>query len=163
MRVERYFAFVDLSGFTQFTDTHGDDRSVDVLIAFRGATRRIATDFGVRIAKWLGDGCMLVSVEARQLVAAVLELDRLLHQQGLPLALHAGLAGGQVILLEGDDYTGSTVNLASRLCDAAAPSGILATTEMAAAAAADVHQQPVGPMSIQGLQKAVEVVRLRRA
>jgi adenylate cyclase len=163
MRVERYFAFTDLSGFTQFTDTHGDDRSVDVLIAFREATRRIATDFGVRIAKWLGDGCMLVSVEARQLVAAVLELDRLLEERSLPLTLHVGLAGGQVILLEGDDYTGATVNLASRLCDAAAPRGILATKEMAAAAAGDVARQPIGPMSIQGLKRAVEVVRLTRS
>jgi len=163
MRVERYFAFADLSGFTQFTDTHGDDRSVDVLTDFRGATRRIATDFGVRIAKWLGDGCMLVSVEAQQLVAAVMMLDRLLIRRALPLSLHAGMAGGQVILLEGDDYTGTTVNLASRLCDAAAPRGILVTAALAAAASAEVLQQPIGPLAIQGMQKPVEVVRLTRA
>ena len=29
--------------------------------------------------------------------------------------MHAGMAGGAVILLEGDDYTGGCVNLASRL------------------------------------------------
>ena len=30
MRVERTFAFVDLCGFTRFTDTHGDEEAVDV-------------------------------------------------------------------------------------------------------------------------------------
>jgi adenylate cyclase len=162
MRVERYFAFTDLSGFTQFTDTHGDDRSVDVLTEFRGATRRIATDFGVRIAKWLGDGCMLVSVEADQLVAAVMMLDRLLSRKSLPLSLHAGMAGGKVILLDGDDYTGTTVNLASRLCDAASPRDILATSALAAVAPDDVLQESIGPMEIQGLQNPVDVVRLTR-
>ena len=48
-----------------------------VLTLFRGAVRQVATDFGVRIAKWLGDGCMLVSVDAAQLVAAVCELEQL--------------------------------------------------------------------------------------
>ena len=76
MRVDRWFAFVDLSGFTSFGDQFGDDESVRVLTLFRGAVRQVATDFGVRIAKWLGDGCMLVSVDPAQLVAAVREARR---------------------------------------------------------------------------------------
>ena len=39
MRVARTFAFVDLSGFTQFTDLHGDDEAVAVLSQFRAALR----------------------------------------------------------------------------------------------------------------------------
>ena len=132
MRVDRWFAFVDLSGFTSFGDEFGDDESVRVLTLFRGAVRQVATDFGVRIAKWLGDGCMLVSVDPAQLVAAVPKLERLTHELELPLAMHAGCAGGGVILLEGDDYTGRSVNLASRLANAAQPHEILATVELAA-------------------------------
>ena len=45
--------------------------------------------------------------------------------------MHAGCAGGGVILLEGDDYTGRSVNLASRLANAARPHEILATVELA--------------------------------
>ena len=60
MRVARTFAFVDLSGFTQFTDLHGDDEAVAVLSQFRAALRATASDIGVRVAKWLGDGAMLV-------------------------------------------------------------------------------------------------------
>ena len=55
MRVDRWFAFVDLSGFTSFGDEFGDEESVRVLTLFRSAVRTVATDYGVRIAKWLGD------------------------------------------------------------------------------------------------------------
>ena len=127
MRVDRWFSFVDLAGFTSFGDEYGDDESVRVLTVFRAAVRSVATDYGVRIAKWLGDGCMLVSVVPEQLVAGVCTLERLVDEAELPLRIHAGMAGGAVILLEGDDYTGGCVNLASRLMDAAGPHEIFAT------------------------------------
>ena len=72
-------SFVDLSGFTSFGDQFGDEESVRVLTVFRGTVRQVATEFGVRIAKWLGDGCMLVSVEPSHLVAAVSKLEALTH------------------------------------------------------------------------------------
>jgi len=159
MRVDRWFAFVDLSGFTSFGDEFGDDESVRVLTLFRGAVRQVATDFGVRIAKWLGDGCMLVSVDPAQLVAAVPKLERLTHELNLPLAMHAGCAGGGVILLEGDDYTGRSVNLASRLANAAQPHEILATVELAAYAPAGLPVEPAGMITVAGLHDPVEVVR----
>src|SRR5262252_3412858 len=61
MRVRRYFAFVDLCGFTRFTEVHGDVESVAVLTGFRALVRDIASEHGVRVAKWLGDGAMFVS------------------------------------------------------------------------------------------------------
>lgn len=160
MRVERAFAFVDLSGFTSFSDEHGDDESVRVLTMFRSAARKVATDFGVRIAKWLGDGAMFVAVDPRQLVGAVLEFERLVDEMDLPLEVHAGLAGGAVILLEGDDYTGGPVNLASRLADAAGPCEILATPELAALAPADAWVDEAGTMVVPGFHQPVKVVRL---
>ena len=159
MRVERWFAFVDLSGFTSFGDEFGDDESVRVLTLFRGAVRQVATEFGVRIAKWLGDGCMLVSVDAAHLVAAVPRLEALTHELDLPLAMHAGCAGGGVILLEGDDYTGRSVNLASRLSNAAQPHEILATVELAEYAPAGLPVEPAGMITVAGLHDPVEVVR----
>ena len=56
MRVRRYFAFVDLCGFTRFTEVHGDEEAVSVLTGFRTLVRYIASEHGVRVAKWLGDG-----------------------------------------------------------------------------------------------------------
>ncbi len=125
MRVPRTFAFVDLSGFTRFTDLHGDDEAVAVLTQFRYSVRSIASDVGVRIAKWLGDGAMLVAVEGPSLVKAVVELQERFTDDGM-LPVRAGLAWGRVILFEGDDYTGGAVNLASRLCDLAQPFEVLA-------------------------------------
>jgi class 3 adenylate cyclase len=160
VRVERAFAFIDLSGFTSFSDEHGDEESVRVLTLFRSAARRVATDFGVRIAKWLGDGAMFVAVDPRQLVCAVIEFERIANELELPLEIHAGLASGPVILLEGDDYTGGPVNLASRLADAAGPCEILVTPELAALAPADAWVDDAGSMVVPGFSQPVPVVRL---
>jgi class 3 adenylate cyclase len=160
VRVDRWFAFVDLSGFTSFGDEHGDEESVRVLTTFRSACRTVATEFGVRIAKWLGDGCMFVSVVPEQLVAGVCTLEREIDELDLPLQIHAGMAGGSVILLEGDDYTGGCVNLASRLMDAAGPHEILAVPELAVYAPPDAPVEPVGMLSVPGFHQPVEIVRL---
>jgi class 3 adenylate cyclase len=159
VRVDRWFAFVDLSGFTSFGDRFGDDESVRVLTVFRAAVRQVATDFGVRIAKWLGDGCMLVSVDPTQLIAAVCRLETLVHEAELPLSMHAGCAGGGVILLEGDDYTGRSVNLAARLAGVARPHEILATAELGASAPDGTPIEPAGMISVAGIQEPVEVIR----
>lgn len=160
MRVDRWFSFVDLSGFTSFGDEFGDEESVRVLTIFRGAVRQIATDFGVRIAKWLGDGCMLVSVDPTNLVAAVVKLERLTHELELPLSMHAGCAGGGVILLEGDDYTGRSVNLAARLATSARAHEILATVELGEYAPDGTAVEPAGMITVAGLHDPVAVVRL---
>ncbi len=130
-----------------------------MLTVFRGAVRQVATEFGVRIAKWLGDGCMLVSVDPAQLIAAVSKLETLTHELELPLSMHAGCAGGAVILLEGDDYTGRSVNLAARLAAVARPHEILATVEIAAYAPDDTAIEPAGMIPVAGIQEPVEIVR----
>ncbi|MBT7428884.1 MAG: hypothetical protein HN783_03635, partial [Ilumatobacter sp.] len=56
MRVPRTFVFVDLSGFTNYTAAFGDDAAGRILGAFRTIVRAVASERGVRIAKWLGDG-----------------------------------------------------------------------------------------------------------
>jgi adenylate cyclase len=163
VRVERWFAFVDLSGFTSFGDEFGDDESVRVLTLFRSAVRTVATDFGVRIAKWLGDGCMLVSVDAPQLVAAVCKLEQLTRELELPLEMHAGMAGGEVMLLEGDDYTGRCVNLAARLASVAQRGEVLCTPELARFAPDNTPFAPAGMITVAGIHDPVEVMRVGAA
>ena len=160
MRVPRTFVFVDLSGFTNYTAANGDDAAGALLASFRALTREVASDRGVRIAKWLGDGCMLVSVEPGQLVAAVCELEQLTLEQDLPLEMHAGMAGGAVILLEGDDYTGRSVNLAARLATAAQRSEVLCTPDLAALAPEGTPVAPAGMITVAGLHDPIEVMRV---
>ena len=96
--------------------------------ALRSAVREVAPLCGVRVDKWLGDGVMLVSPEPDAIVDAVV----LVHERfrrGSRLELRAGIAAGPVILLEGDDYVGPAVNLASRLCDLAEPGHVLAAAD----------------------------------
>jgi adenylate cyclase len=122
MRVHRSFAFVDVSGFTTLTDLEGDEAAVDVLTAFRALLRDICGRRGVRIAKWLGDGAMLVCVETRPLVEAILELHYVVCEVSGPVqavSIRSGMTAGDVILMEGDDYIGHSVNVAARLCDLA--------------------------------------------
>src|SRR5512138_91891 len=111
MRVPRTFVFVDLSGFTNYTAAFGDDASGRLLGAFRSLVREIASERGVRIAKWLGDGCMAVSIEQLNAVAFALDLEHRAADICSPLALRIGLATGHALLFEGDDYIGSAVNM----------------------------------------------------
>ena len=102
MQVERSFAFLDLCGFTAYTATQGDDRATSVLSGFRATLRDIASRRGVRVAKWLGDGAMIVGVETEPLVSAMMEVVRRIDEGDSPLDIRAGMALGPVILFEGD-------------------------------------------------------------
>lgn len=126
MRVQRNFAFIDLSGFTALTEAQGDERAVSVLTSFRILVRDICSRRGVRIAKWLGDGAMLVNVDAGPVLAATLEMQCAVGLGDAPTAVRCGVSSGQVILLEGDDYIGHSVNVAARLCDLARSGQVLA-------------------------------------
>lgn len=125
--IERSFLFVDVSGFTAYVDRHGEHAAIEVLTAFRTAVREISARRGVRVAKWLGDGVMLVGVDPDVIVAAAGEMQCRFADSGIDI--HGGVASGPVLLYEGDDYIGKPVNLAARLCDAAGPGEILALVE----------------------------------
>ena len=129
-RVRRTFGFIDLCGFTAYSNTRGDDSAVAELAAFRAIVRSVGSATGVRIAKWLGDGAMLVGLEPAALVAAVLEVVRRMQGEGMELPLHAGVAQGQVILFDGDDHIGQSVNLASRLAELSEPWQVLAPADL---------------------------------
>jgi class 3 adenylate cyclase len=178
VRVERCFAFVDLCGFTAFTERYGDEYTVVVLASFRTTLREVAARRGVRITKWLGDGVMLSSPDTEPTVAMVLEVaahaDTMLVMPYSPatlygddgdgseerLAIRAGLARGPVVMFEGDDYIGRPTNLASRLCDAATPGQVLATRDVAALSPRWVAASEPLPYPVRGFEKPIEAVRL---
>jgi class 3 adenylate cyclase len=159
MRVERCFAFIDLSGFTAFTERCGDERTVEVLTRFRGRVRGIAARRGVRVTKWLGDGAMLSSADTPAVVAMAIELaDRISAE--LPLGVRAGLAHGPVIMFEGDDYIGRPANVAARLCDAAGDGQVLATREVASRTPRWVAAGTFSGYPARGLDRPVEATVL---
>jgi adenylate cyclase len=157
--VERAFAFVDMNGFTAFTEREGDERAVEVLTTFRAVFRDIASNEGVRIAKWLGDGCMLVSVDTTHIVNVAVDAVCELEAR-LPLRVRVGIASGEVILFEGDDHIGSAVNLAARLCDVAGPGEILVGPHVIETLPPGAVDQ-VAPAPLQGFPIPVPAARLR--
>ena len=160
-RVSRSFAFVDLAGFTDFADVHGDDAAVTELQVLRAGVREAAGAAGVRVDKWLGDGVMMVGVEPQPLVTAAIALRAHHEAHGCP-PLRGGIATGAVILLDGDDYVGRAVNLAARLCDRAEPDQILAATDATLNLPAGTYATSAASLHIKGFGREVAVVALTR-
>lgn len=160
MRVSRAFAFLDLSGFTSLTAVHGDELAVSLLTAFRAVVREVCSRRGVRIAKWLGDGAMLVGVEVPPVISTALEIESRLDTTASPLAIRAGISCGDVILFEGDDYVGHAVNLAARICDVAGPHEVLATPDVVVHAPPWVSPRDAGERAVRGLVHPVPLVEL---
>lgn len=119
LSVTRTFCFADLCGFTGFTRSHGPHEAVAMLGEFRRVTRSVAAKRGVRVAKWLGDGAMLVSTSAAAALSLGAHLIHYFASRGVQIRV--GAATGQALLFEGDDYVGEPVNLAAKLCAAAPP------------------------------------------
>ena len=110
--VERSFAFVDLCGFTKFIAANGEHAAIDTLTQFRSLARDISNRRGVMVAKWLGDGAMIVGLEIGPTVATAAELIG--RYDGSTLALRGGFGNGQALIMDGDDYIGRPANLAAR-------------------------------------------------
>lgn len=128
LHVDRTFVFADLSGFTAFTREHGPHEAVKLLQEFRQITRSVAAKRGVRVAKWLGDGVMIVSVDATAAIAFGAHLIH--HFAETDLKVRVGLSSGIALLFEGDDYIGEPVNMAAKLCAVARQNEILAACSL---------------------------------
>ena len=129
--VDTVVVFVDMAGFTAFTEAHGDHRAA--VLADRFAT--IAEEVlgpGDDMIKTIGDAVLITSSDP----TAALAFLRRIHEEtrridGFPL-LRAGIYAGSVVKRRGDVF-GSTVNTAARLAAIARPGQILGNAEAAAA------------------------------
>jgi class 3 adenylate cyclase len=157
MRVDRTFAFVDLCGFTAYTESHGDDAAVAVLARLRAVLRATTERRGVRITKWLGDGAMLSGIEPDTVMACAAEIRD--EMADSPLPLRGGIARGPVIMFEGDDYVGAVVNLAARLCRAAHGNQLLAAATVDPLGAR-LPTRELEDMALDGLDMPIAVVEI---
>ena len=163
LSIERTFCFADLTGFTRYTRENGPHAAVGLLEEFRAVSRDVAAKRGVRVAKWLGDGVMLVGTEPTPAIAwGGHMIDHFKDEADLNLRI--GLATGYALLFEGDDYIGEPVNLAAKLCSVAEPGEILANchiddlpTWMQVLEVDQVEIRGVGP--IDGIQHLVVAAR----
>lgn len=155
-------AFVDLAGFTAMTQAHGDDYAADVHDAFVGALdAACAATSAVECVKHLGDGALLVSPDAADMLTA---LRAGVEQQGdaeLCLRVRAGVHCGPVLQVRtahGDDVLGHTVNVAARMAGLAAPGELLLTADVLAEAGTNADEAvPLGSRTLRHVAAPVDV------
>jgi adenylate cyclase len=157
--VDYTFGFLDISGFTAYCEQEGEHAAIELLTRFRSLTRSVAVRRGVRVAKWLGDGVMLVAADQGPVVATVAEV--IVRCDAIGLHTHAGLGRGPVLLFEGDDYVGRPVNLAARLCDAAEMGEMLSSGLSDVALPSWIEADPEVPLALGGIGVVDGVVGLR--
>jgi adenylate cyclase len=154
-------AFVDLSGFTRLTRERGDESAVVAASSLQRHADATATRYGGRLVKLLGDGAMLRLTDATVGVDAALDLVETMSGEGA-LSSHAGVHAGPVIERDLDVF-GQTVNLASRIADAAGPGEVLASGSVAEAARdAAFGFERIEDAELKGLPDPVALFRVTR-
>lgn len=161
IELQRTFAFIDICGFTALTQRHGPRRAVRALEVFRSLVKEVAGRRGVRVAKWLGDGVLLVGVKPGPIVAAVAEVTG--RFESFAIDLRAGVCQGIALLFDGDDYIGRPVNLAARLCDEADPGQMLVHPSVLDGIPEWVVQVKEIEVQLRGVGAVEGVVALRHA
>lgn len=148
------FFFADLVGWTALTAERGDDHGAEVAVAFR----RSATDLEEAACqvdvKSLGDGVMVRCADP----AAAIRLAAAMVDEA-PVPARAGVHTGPAVERDGDWY-GTTVNVAARLCTAAAGGEVL-VSEDALRAAGRLEDVALGEPRLHWLRNLREPVHAR--
>ena len=152
--------FLDLTGYTRLTEERGDQAAAELAADLAVLVERSARDHAGTPVKWLGDGVMLHFRDPAGAVAAALAMVAQLPRAGLPPA-HVGVAAGPVVV-QGGDYFGRTVNLASRVAAKARAGQVLVTEPVATAVAGDgVSFTDLGALRLEGFSAPVRVLEAR--
>jgi class 3 adenylate cyclase len=168
--------FVDLRGFTAFTETAEPEEVMSVLREYHAELGRAIMAFDGTIEHFAGDGVMIlfndpVPVDdhemqairmAVRMRAAMALLARGWGKRGYALGFGVGIAGGYATIgtigFEGRlDYgaIGTVTNLAARLCGEASDGQILVSPRVFSKTEPQIDAQPVGELSLKGFQRPV--------
>jgi class 3 adenylate cyclase len=174
--------FLDLRGFTAFTDRADPEEVLELLRAYHATLGRTVDDFGGTLEHFAGDGVMIffndpfpVDRPAERAVRMALALqeafvpiarawERLGHEVGLGIGVAQGFATLGVIGSEERwEYAaiGNVPNLAARLCGEARAGEILLDGQAEREVAGLAETEPVGPLSLRGFLQPVPAFRLR--
>lgn len=151
------FVFTDLVGSTEMLDRLGDEGAETLRRTHFRILREAVTGAGGVEVKNLGDGLMVAFESARAAVDCAVAMQRGVARHnaravGRRLDVRVGLHVGEPIRDE-DDYFGTPVVVAKRLCDAATGGQILASDLVAGLVGRrhGVTFRPVGPVVLKGL------------
>lgn len=180
-RREISVVFIDLRGFTAFTDQAEPEEVMEMLHAFHAAMGRIVLDHGGTLERFAGDSVMVFfndPVPMERPAEAAVRMALAMQQafvaigaewakRGFELGLGCGIAQGYATLgqigFEGRwDYAaiGSVTNLAARLCAEAAGGQVLVDRKTLAKVEALVDATPLGPQVLKGFTHPVPAFAL---
>ncbi len=169
-------AFVDLRGFTAFTETSDPEDVMHVINQYHDAMGALVMSHGGTLEHFAGDGMMVyfndpVEVENPALVAVGMAIDMQARfsdlvqswlRRGYALSLGIGVAQGFATIgaigFEGRrDYgvIGTVTNLAARLCGEAAGGQILVSQRVHGFVSDFVRSESVGELSLKGFHRPV--------
>lgn len=175
-RREVVVVFLDLRGFTSFTEAAEPEEVMQVLHEYHEAMGRLIMRHEGTLERFLGDGIMIlfndplpVPDAAERAVRMAIEMHadfaRLTaqwRQRGHELAMGIGIAQGFATLgligfEERRDYSaiGSVCNLAARLCAEAKGGQTLAPERLLAGIGGLVEAEPVGELQLKGFARPV--------
>ena len=175
-RREITVVFVDLRGFTAFTETAEPEEVMGVLREYHAELGRAILAYDGTIEHFAGDGVMIlfndpVPVPDHELQAirmalvmreSVGALVRAWTKRGHALGFGVGIAGGYATIgtigFEGRlDYgaIGAVTNLAARLCGEAKHDQILISPRIFSKVEAHIDAEPIGELVLKGFQRPV--------
>jgi class 3 adenylate cyclase len=151
----------DIVGSTRMADTLGDQRWREVLAEHNRVLRdHLGRHAGTEV-KLTGDGFLLTFPSARGAVRFGIDVqgalaDARAAQPEVPIEVRIGVHAGEVER-DGNDVVGRNVNLACRLCDAAAPGEVLVSSVVVALAdsSSDIAFGDGRELHLAGIDRAV--------
>lgn len=150
--------FIDLTGFTRFTEEEGDIEALDVVENFV-ETVEATLPRDATIVKTIGDEVMVVSPDAAALTEWAVAFLGGFDRRPQP---RVGIHYGDAVYRDGD-YFGSQVNLAHRIVNRALAGEVLVTDRVAATldTRPGLRLEPIGEVSLRGfpVPTALFVVR----
>ena len=174
--------FLDLRGFTAFTDRADPEEVLELLRAYHVTLGQTVEEFGGTLEHFAGDGVMIffsdpfpVDRPAERAVRMAIALQKaftpiahawrkLGHEVGLGIGVAQGEATLGVIGFEQRwEYAaiGNVPNLAARLCGEARAGEILLDAQTEHEIAQLVYTDPVGPLQLRGFLQPVPAFRLK--
>jgi class 3 adenylate cyclase len=138
------------------TDAEGDDRAADVALGLYETVRGLLPRYGAEELKTLGDGVALRCDRAANGIALALRIvEEIEAIRGFP-PVRVGVHSGPAVQKQGEWY-GRTVNVAARLCSAAAGGEVL-VSEQACGAAGRVPKVAFGDRRLHWLRNVTEPI-----
>ena len=151
--------FIDLTGFTRYTEEEGEREALDVVENFV-ETVEATLPPEATVVKTIGDEVMVVSPEATSLTVWAVGLLERFPDRPRP---RVGIHHGDAVYRDGD-YFGTQVNLAHRVVGRAQAGEVLVTDSVTGSLAErGLECEPIGEVHLKGFPVATPLYLVRRA